>query len=296
MNFIGKNSLNLHFYLYRSLRKMADKVQARVDKLKSSLFHFSLVKLLVVEELRNLNRDWDSFLSSTDIPLDPKRDTPFSVEILSPSSSCQKGESDADKGKGKEVEGSPPSHPFLKKGRNLLFANEPKETQTPRRPTTRSTSRRIDTPTMQTKHVEVSSQEMDEGQTKAGMKESEFREIQKKLREAHHVISHFYQESREMKRKLVERGPKKQTPQNKTYPIQEISKGKEVMHNPETTVLAKPTSPMTISSARKKRLETRGQHAAGENPPTLPIEGEKRIRWLNKKLSEAQDQVIKLGE
>jgi hypothetical protein len=111
-------------------------------------------------------------LSSTNIPLDPKRDTPLSVERLSPSSSGQKGESVAEKGKGKEVEGSPPSHPVPKKGRKLLFTDEPKETQTPRRPTTRSTTRRIPTPTVQTKYVEVATQEMDEGQTKAGEKDS----------------------------------------------------------------------------------------------------------------------------
>jgi hypothetical protein len=51
MHFTGKSPLNLPFYLYRSLGKMADKVQARADQLKSSLFHFSLVKMLVVEEL-----------------------------------------------------------------------------------------------------------------------------------------------------------------------------------------------------------------------------------------------------
>jgi hypothetical protein len=48
MNFIGKIILNLHFYLYKSLGQMEDKVRARADQLKSSLFHFSLVKMLVV--------------------------------------------------------------------------------------------------------------------------------------------------------------------------------------------------------------------------------------------------------
>jgi hypothetical protein len=82
MHFTGKSLLNLPFYLYRSLGKMADKVQARADQLKSSLFHFSLVKLLVIEELRKMNMDWDSFLASTNIPLDPKGDTPLSAEKL----------------------------------------------------------------------------------------------------------------------------------------------------------------------------------------------------------------------
>ena len=82
--------------------------------------------------------------------MDPKRDTPFSDERLSPSSSGEKGESVAKKGKGKEVEYSPPIHPVPKKGRKLLFTDEPKETQTPRRPTKRSIARIIPTPTVQT--------------------------------------------------------------------------------------------------------------------------------------------------
>jgi Ser-tRNA(Ala) deacylase AlaX len=123
---------------------------------------------------------------------------------------------------------------------------------------------------------------MDEDQSKAGEKDSEFREMQQQIREAQHVIAQFYQESREMKRKLAERGSEEKTPQSKTYPMQEISKDKEVMHNPKTIVLAKPISPLTISSARKKSLETQAQLAASEKPPTSPTEGEKNIRWVNK--------------
>jgi len=72
----------LTFFLFRSLGKMENKVQARDDRLKSSLFHFSLVKLVVVEEIEKSNRDWDSFLASKNIPLDPKGGTPSSVEKM----------------------------------------------------------------------------------------------------------------------------------------------------------------------------------------------------------------------
>jgi hypothetical protein len=68
MHFTRKISLSLPFYLYRSMGKMADRVQARVDQIKSSMFHFSLVNLLVVEELIKLNRDWDSFLPQQTFP------------------------------------------------------------------------------------------------------------------------------------------------------------------------------------------------------------------------------------
>jgi hypothetical protein len=53
-------------------------VQYRADHLKTSPFHFSLVNFLVVEELKKSNRYWDSFLTSDNIPLDPKGDTPSS--------------------------------------------------------------------------------------------------------------------------------------------------------------------------------------------------------------------------
>jgi hypothetical protein len=119
MHFTGKSPLNVPFYLYRSLQKMVDKVQSRVDQLKSNMFHFSLVELLVVEEIRNLNKDLDSLLTSTNISLDPKGDTPLSVEIFASNNSGEKGRSVAEMGKGKEVEGSSPSQTVFKKGGRL---------------------------------------------------------------------------------------------------------------------------------------------------------------------------------
>jgi hypothetical protein len=54
--------------------------------------------------------------------------------------------------------------------------------------------------------------------------------------------------------------------------------------------------PLTRSSARKNSPDIQGKQATSERPPTSPTEGEKNIRWLNKKLREAQDQIIKLRE
>jgi hypothetical protein len=72
---------------------MEDKVQDRVDKPKNNLFHFSLVELLVVEQLRKLNIEWDPFLASTNVPLGPKGDTPSPVEkvVSKQSSGKEKG-------------------------------------------------------------------------------------------------------------------------------------------------------------------------------------------------------------
>jgi hypothetical protein len=85
MHFTGKNPLNLPFYLYRSLGKMSDRVQEKTNQIEPSLFHFSLIKLLVLEELRKHNKEWDSFLVSAGIATDifgnpqDKEDTPSSA-------------------------------------------------------------------------------------------------------------------------------------------------------------------------------------------------------------------------
>jgi hypothetical protein len=86
MHFTGNNPLNIPFYLFRSLGKMVDKVQLRKEQGDASLFHFSLIKLLVLEELRKINQDWESFLNSSGIEVDSlsipqsHRNTPSSVE------------------------------------------------------------------------------------------------------------------------------------------------------------------------------------------------------------------------
>jgi hypothetical protein len=92
------------------------------------MFHFLLVKLLVVEELRKINKEWDSFLNSTNISLDPKGDTPFSAEKSTSNSSWVKEGGVAERGKGKEIENPSPSQPVLKKIRKIQFNDEPKET------------------------------------------------------------------------------------------------------------------------------------------------------------------------
>jgi len=123
---------------------------------------------------------------------------------------------------------------------------------------------------------------MDEEQGKTGEKDSYFRGMQQYLREAQHVIAQFYQENRELKRKLAEKDFEEQTTQNKEEPKNESSKGKEVMQIPETIVLAKPTSHLTRSSTRNKSPYIQSKLTTSERPPTSPTEGEKNIRWLNK--------------
>jgi hypothetical protein len=80
MHFTGISPLNLPFFLCIIVGKMADNVQDKYNQPESSLFHFSLIKLLVVEELGNLNMDWVSFFFSANISLDLKGDNPLSAE------------------------------------------------------------------------------------------------------------------------------------------------------------------------------------------------------------------------
>jgi hypothetical protein len=58
---------------------------------------------------------------------------------------------------------------------------------------------------VQANFFEVVGQELDEEQGKSVEKDSEFRGMQQQLREAHHVIAQFFQEIRELKRKLAEK-------------------------------------------------------------------------------------------
>ena len=86
LHFTGKISLDLPFYLHRSLSKMADKVQEKSEGSETSLFHHGLIKLLVLDELQRLGRDWSSFLFVSGFELDtltPTR-TPKPRSIPSP--------------------------------------------------------------------------------------------------------------------------------------------------------------------------------------------------------------------
>jgi len=62
LHFTGKTSIDIPFYLFRSLGKMCDKVQYKKDNYETSLFHHGLIKLLVLDSLNKIGRDWESFI------------------------------------------------------------------------------------------------------------------------------------------------------------------------------------------------------------------------------------------
>jgi hypothetical protein len=61
-HFTGRTPLNLPYYLYRSLKKMAYQVQEKPSKVKGKLFHHGLITFMVRELLKTRNINWDHFL------------------------------------------------------------------------------------------------------------------------------------------------------------------------------------------------------------------------------------------
>jgi hypothetical protein len=49
LHFTGKDLMNIPFYMFRSMRKMVDKVQAKSKVVETSVFHSGLIKMLVME-------------------------------------------------------------------------------------------------------------------------------------------------------------------------------------------------------------------------------------------------------
>lgn len=70
LHFIGKDSMNIPFYLLRSMGKMSDRVQAKFKAVETSVFHSGLIRMLVMEELKKRNISWEQFIVSTNMQLD----------------------------------------------------------------------------------------------------------------------------------------------------------------------------------------------------------------------------------
>lgn len=62
LHFTGIISLDLPFFLFQILAKMADKVQMKNQACETSLFHHGLVKLKFFHELQKVKREWAAFI------------------------------------------------------------------------------------------------------------------------------------------------------------------------------------------------------------------------------------------
>jgi hypothetical protein len=61
-HFTGKTLLNLPFFLHKSLTKVCKKIRAQPLSMKNTLCHFGLIKLIILEELKQQGRSWQHFL------------------------------------------------------------------------------------------------------------------------------------------------------------------------------------------------------------------------------------------
>jgi hypothetical protein len=64
LHLTGKESMNIPFYFFRSIGKMLDRVQGKSKQVDTSVFHSSLIKMLVLEELKKTNINWGTFLDA----------------------------------------------------------------------------------------------------------------------------------------------------------------------------------------------------------------------------------------
>jgi hypothetical protein len=142
-------------------------------------------------------------------------------------------------------------------------------------------------------------------------KDQVIKELQYHLKESQHVITQSFHDNREMKRKLVEMVSNIQTPQDEiglkkesVSKVPEGSKRKEIRKSPKNVDLTKLTAPLTRSSSKKISSDYRlavethaqAQPVSVEKIHTSPREGEKTIKWIKKKLREAQHLIIHLRE
>ena len=58
----GMKTLNLPFFLLKSLTKMSTSVQTHHDVSEYNLYHQALIKVIFDEDLRKRNQTWDHFL------------------------------------------------------------------------------------------------------------------------------------------------------------------------------------------------------------------------------------------
>jgi hypothetical protein len=99
--------------------------------------------MLVAEELRHLNKEWDSFLISANIPKYPKGDIPLYVEKLSlHNAEARKGDV-TEKRKGKELEYLSFSEPTSQKKRRSSLTNKNGDIQAPTKLSTKSAAKRF---------------------------------------------------------------------------------------------------------------------------------------------------------
>jgi hypothetical protein len=201
---------------------MADRVKVRRDQGEPILFDFSLIKLLVLGELRKMKQDWEFFVASSHIAVDSSN-IPQSM-TYTPSSVAKTTTYVHQifvKKMEKENEEPIVSQQAKKKGKKLQFSLE--EVTTPSKLITRSTAKRM--PSM---HSSEEPEEDLKAFTEADYlsdKDNLIIELEEQLRKSYFFITQLQHENTEMKKKALE----------------QISK-KDISTTGETSILVTPTS------------------------------------------------------
>jgi hypothetical protein len=87
LNFTGKDVMNIPFYLFWSMQKMFDRVQAMSKAMDTSVFDSGLIGMLVMEELKKRKIPWEQFIVSVHTQLDIDSTPHYYMQIPFPSSS-----------------------------------------------------------------------------------------------------------------------------------------------------------------------------------------------------------------
>jgi len=64
--------MNIPYFLFKSLSKMSTKVQRKPEAASTKVFHYGLIKLLVLDELQKVEKQWDYFLFWGDFRIEPQ--------------------------------------------------------------------------------------------------------------------------------------------------------------------------------------------------------------------------------
>jgi hypothetical protein len=61
-HFTGKTPINLPYFLYHNLTKVCKRIRAQPSSVKTTLCHLGLIKLIILQELKQHERSWEHFL------------------------------------------------------------------------------------------------------------------------------------------------------------------------------------------------------------------------------------------
>jgi hypothetical protein len=180
---------------------MADNAQAEVDQSKRKLSHVSLIKLLVVEELRWLGSNWDSFFLTAGIPKDPKGDFPLPAERVI-SHRVEAGVEEAVQ-EGKMLEALSPQQKIPWRRGRPKKNKEAGETRVPSEPRARSAAEELLMRAIRLEPVEGTSRESWSRMRRTDVEGTDVRESSQQLKQVQLAITELYQENRELRQQLA---------------------------------------------------------------------------------------------